>query len=303
MLIETPSCPEVSAALCDIMGEASEPTGVAMQIDYASLCGGKRRHEILAGNRPNHPLVSVVTAVFNGRLYLEECLNSVLSQDYPNLEHIVMDGASTDGTVDALREYDDRIAFWQSEPDQGVYDAWNKGLREARGEWICFLGVDDQLLPGTVSAYMELAAKNPDAEYLSSRVEWLHPSGYSRTMGGPWTWREFSRHMCTAQVGSMHRRSLFDRLGAFDTSYRSSADYELLLRAGKGLKTAFLPATTVLMRAGGVSDGTAALEETRRAKITTGGRNPLRAAWEFHTARAKYALRPLRRVWQRIWIQ
>lgn len=97
---------------------------------------------------------------------------------------------------------------------------------------------------------MELAADNPQAEYLSSRVRWVHPSGYERTTGEPWAWPEFSRWMCGAHVGSMHRRTLYDRLGAYDTSYRIVADYELLLRARGQLKTAYMPVTTVMMRGG-----------------------------------------------------
>jgi glycosyltransferase involved in cell wall biosynthesis len=205
-----------------------------------------------------------------------------------------MDGGSTDGTVDVLRQFNDRLALWRSEPDKGVYDAWNKALAEARGEWICFLGVDDELLPGAVSAYMKLAAENPDAEYLSARVLWVHPSGYERIIGAPWTWKDFSRSMCTAHVGSMHRRSLFERLGKYDTSYRMVADYELLLRARSQLRTAYMPVTTAMMRAGGVSCSRKALIEQARAKIDAGGRNRLLTALEFRWASAKFALRPLR---------
>ena len=90
-------------------------------------------------------------------------------------------------TTERLTSYDfnDRIALWRSEPDAGVYDAWNKALAEARGEWICFLGVDDEFLPGAISAYMALAAKNPKAEYLCSKVRWVHPSGYERMARTP----------------------------------------------------------------------------------------------------------------------
>jgi glycosyltransferase involved in cell wall biosynthesis len=240
------------------------------------------------------PVVSVITAVFNGQPHVSECLESVLRQDYPHIEHIVIDGGSTDGTLDVLRVYDDKIAVWRSEPDQGVYDAWNKGLREARGEWICFLGIDDEFLPGAVAAYMALAAKYPKAEYLCSKVRWVHPSGYVRTIGHPWRWSEFSRWMCTAHVGSMHRRSLYDRLGGYDTSYRSAADYEFLLRAGCQLNAAFLPVATAMMRAGGVSESAAALHEAKRAKLTAGGRNKLLAELEHQIAMAKLILRPLR---------
>ncbi len=116
---------------------------------------------------PQRPLVSVITAVFNGEAFIASCIESVLSQDYPNIEHIVLDGGSTDGTVAILRKYQDQIAFWQSEPDKGVFDAWNKGLDLARGEWIAFLGADDCYLPGAISAYIELAQRNPEAEFLS----------------------------------------------------------------------------------------------------------------------------------------
>lgn len=265
-----------------------------MVSDVISKCGGRRLKGILAEGRADQPLVTVITPIFNGRRYVTGCLESVLHQDYPNIEHLVLDGASNDGTVDVLQAYDDRIALWRSEPDAGLYDAWNKALDEARGEWVCFLGVDDEFLPGAISAYMALAASNPEAEYLSSKVRWVHPSGYEKNIGEPWTWREFSRHMCTAHVGSMHRRSLFGRLGRYDTSFPIVADYELLLRARGQLRTAYMPVVTVMMRAGGTCDRSIAFLEQARAKVATGGRNLFLAAWELCTSNAKYALRPFR---------
>lgn len=98
----------------------------------------------------------------------------------------------------------------------------------------------------------------------------------------------------------MHRRSLFDRLGAYDTSYRIVADYEFLLRARDRLNAAYMHTTTVRMRAGGLSDGNAAIEETRRAKATSGGRSLLLAALEMRTAKVRYSLRLLRRALGRI---
>jgi glycosyltransferase involved in cell wall biosynthesis len=258
------------------------------------LFGGNRVKGVFAENRLDQPLVTVITAVYNGGKYMAGCLESVLRQDYPNIEHIVLDGASNDGTVDVLRHYDDRIALWRSEPDAGVYDAWNKALSEARGEWICFLGVDDEFLPGAISAYMALAAQNPQAEYLCSKVRWVHPSGYERMLGHPWTWKELSKWMCTAHVGSMHRRSLYDRVGTYDTSYRIVGDYELLLRTRSQLRTAFMPVATVTMRAGGLGDSRRAYLEQARAKVTTGGRNRLLAALELIENNAKHSLRPLR---------
>ncbi len=258
-------------------------------------CGGKRLKGIVAEGSELAPLVTVITAVYNGRRDLQQCLDSVIRQDYPNIEHIVIDGGSVDGTVDILRQYDNQIALWKSEPDRGLYDAWNKALLEARGEWICFLGADDQLLPGCVSAYMALAAKNPEAEYLCARVRLVYQSGFERTVGRPWKWKEFSRWMRISHVGSMHRRRLFERLGTYDQSFGSAADYELLLRAQDRLKAAYIPVETAIMRMGGVSDGPDASADATRAKVITGGRNPLLAAVELRMRRIRYYLRPLRR--------
>lgn len=271
-----------------------------MPVSDLRLCGGRRLKGIFAEGDAEQPLVTVITAVYNGQPYVSGCLESVLRQDYPNIEHIILDGGSCDGTVDVLRQYDDRIALWRSERDKGIYDAWNKALVEARGEWICFLGVDDELLPDAISAYMKLAARNPQAEYLSSRVKWVHPNGYEKIIGEPWAWRKFSRLMGTAHVGSMHRRSLFDRLGQYDTSYHFVADYELLLRAHDQLNSAFMPTVTVKMRAGGGSDSRKALKEHARAIVSAGGRSKMFAALELHLANAKFTLRPLRYALRRL---
>jgi glycosyltransferase involved in cell wall biosynthesis len=276
------------------------PNSLSMHVPAAAqlpLQGGKRLRGFVAENSTNCPLVTVITAVFNGQPYIAGCLDSVLRQNYPNIEHIVMDGGSQDGTIDVLRQYDDRIALWRSEPDKGVYDAWNKALAEARGEWICFLGSDDEFLPGAVSSYMELASRYPDAEYLSSQARWVHPSGYvNPAHGAPWSWKRFAKCMCVAHVGSMHRRMLYQRLGMYDTSYRSAADYEFLLRAREDLKTAYMPVATAMMRAGGVSDSSSAFAEATRARVVAGGRNSICARLETWELRARFQLGPLRRV-------
>jgi glycosyltransferase involved in cell wall biosynthesis len=265
------------------------------------LCGGNRLRGLVLENSVEQPLVTVVTAVFNGQPNMMACLESVLRQDYTNIEHIVLDGGSTDGTVAVLRAYEDRIALWRSEPDGGVYDAWNKGLKEARGEWICFLGADDEFLPGAVTAYMALAAAHPNAEYLSSQVRWVHPSGYVNPgHGRAWTWDRFAKRMCVAHVGSMHRRSLYDRFGLYDITYRTAADYEFLLRAREGLRAAYMPLPTAIMRAGGVSDRSTAFAEAARAKVSSGGRNWLLGAIELQADRIRFMLLPFRRNAERL---
>ena len=237
------------------------------------------------------PRVTVITATFNAAATLEACLESVRLQSYSGVDHLVIDGASTDGTVPMLERAERPGLRWISEPDRGIYDAWNKGLHLTRGEWIAFVGADDVLLPDAVAAYMELAAERPEAMYLSSRVQWIGAGGRARIIGDRWSWPRFQRYMCTAHVGSMHHRRLFEQYGAYDSSLRIVADYELLLRAGKNLPTAFLPQVTVRMQGGGTSDSLKALDESAQVKVATGKRHPWRAAMERQAARQMFRVR------------
>ena len=91
------------------------------------------------------PRISIITVVYNGASTLEQTILSVLKQTYSRIEYIIIDGGSKDGTVDIIKKYQDRIAYWVSEPDEGIYDAMNKGIRHASGDWIYFLGADDIL--------------------------------------------------------------------------------------------------------------------------------------------------------------
>jgi glycosyltransferase involved in cell wall biosynthesis len=280
--------PNFSVALSEKMPQKPfSPNLNACQAD------GKRFDKADQAEVTNRPLVSVITAVYNAEQYLAECLESVLNQDYPCVEHIIIDGGSRDGTLSILERYSHRIAFWKSEPDKGIYDAWNKGLKAARGEWICFLGADDELLPYAISSYMALAELNSNVEFLSSRIRIVYQQGFEKIAGEPWTWSQFARFMCAAHVGSMHRRSLFERYGIFDTSYKSAADYEFLLRARGELKAAFTPAVTATMRAGGVSASRQALREKAKAKIVTGGRGRILTSIELAFDDMQYMVRPL----------
>jgi glycosyltransferase involved in cell wall biosynthesis len=264
-----------------------------MPIDLKAASGGTRLKREQALATPAMPLVTVITAVFNGRDCIGDCIESVLIQDYPNIEHLILDAGSQDGTVDLLRNYDNKIALWLSEPDRGVFDAWNKGLDLSRGDWIAFLGADDVYLPNAISTYMTLARQNPEAEFLSSRARLNHPTGYAPVFGGAWEWPRFSKTMTTIHVGTMHRRSLFERYGKFNSSYLIAGDYEFLLRPRAHLRTAFTSETTVVMRAGGLSDSTAGLYEARRARVEASVRSPLAAAIELRIAVLRFHARRL----------
>jgi glycosyltransferase involved in cell wall biosynthesis len=265
-----------------------------MQFDSSAITGGRRLQGIVTARTADQPLVTIITSIYNGQPYVAGCLDSVLSQDYPNIEHIIMDGGSTDGTLDVLRQYNDKIAFWKSEPDHGIYDAWNKGISEARGEWICFLGVDDIFLPGAISDYMALAAKKPEAEYLYSKWHLVFPTGKELILGREFTSKEFLRAPQTySHVGSMHKRSLFERLGGYDTKYRIAADWEFLVRLRGKLKMAFLPQVAVRVRSGGASYSPAVIYEIYRAKHTTAGVPRILALYDFSKLFFRIKLRDL----------
>ena len=240
-------------------------------------------HDIRLRSKKEYlPKVSVITAVYNGGKYLEECIRSVLSQNYENFEYIIIDGGSTDGTVDIIKSYSDKVAYWISEPDQGIYDAWNKGLTIAKGEWISFVGADDLLYPGCIQMYVNHISCHPNRdklEFISSQIELVEEDLTTlRIVGAAWKWESFKVNMTTWHVGCFHSVNLFEKYGAFDSSYKSSGDYELLLRPKNNLHTSFLNKVTAKMRVGGISSVNLyqAINETYKAKINNGILSPLK---------------------------
>nr|WP_281719808.1 glycosyltransferase family 2 protein [Nitrosomonas nitrosa] len=237
------------------------------------------------------PLISVVVATFNAVATLDRCINSVSEQTYRYKELIVIDGGSTDGTVEILKRNSEKIRYWISEPDRGIYHAWNKALVKAEGEWICFLGADDHFWDEHVLTRMvrELAKLPPDIRIAYGQIMLLNGSGERLyAVGEPWERlkQRFLKSMCIPHPGMMHRRSLFKQHGGFDESYRIAGDYELLLRELKTADAVFVPdLVTVGMRQGeGESSHPAStlrvLHETRRAQRLHGQRFPS-SSWFF----------------------
>lgn len=216
------------------------------------------------------PCISIICATYNVHIILSSFLASIRGQTSKDFELVIIDGDSADGTKDIISINSDIIDKFVSEKDNGIYDAWNKGVELASCDWICFVGADDVLEPNFVEVYSEAIqdCRSRDADYISSRVNYLSENGsVFRILGEPWVWSKFRKRMTTAHVGSLHHKRLFYEVGGFDTSFKICGDYELLLRKGKQLKTVFIDEVLVNMASGGASLGFKAIVEKRKAQM------------------------------------
>lgn len=198
------------------------------------------------------PKITLVTPTLNQARLLEECIRSVVWQNYPDLEYIVVDGGSTDDTIHIIKKYEDRLAWWVSEPDEGPYHAINKAFERATGEVMGWLGSDDLHLPWTLHMVGTVFAQFPQVEWISSLIPLMY---YSEGEGVGWYWRfdgfgrrRFFRGMYMSyrgvpasirqpyiqQESTFWRRSLWERAGAcLNTAFRYAADFELWCRFWK----------------------------------------------------------------------
>ena len=217
-------------------------------------------------NLANLPLVSIVTSVWNGAKTIDKTIQSVLEQTYPNIEYIIIDAGSTDDTVEIIKQYEDRIAYWVSEPDKGIYDAWNKSLKIASGEWIAFLGADDYFMPNAIEAMTRVAIESSQIlDYISGKTELTKNGKAWKITGEPYDWKKFKRYVCTGHNGALHNKNLFAQYGEYDISFKSAGDYDMLLRPGKNLKTGYVDVVTSSMAMGGMSNkSSAAIWESYR---------------------------------------
>jgi glycosyltransferase involved in cell wall biosynthesis len=205
---------------------------------------------------------------------LERFLKSVQLQTFKNYELIVVDGASNDRTRDIIKKNENGvITTWISEKDSGVYDAWNKGLKLAKGQWITFIGSDDILYPDAFQSYVDFLNEdeNKDLNFLSSKIEIINSKNIVvRELGWAWEWDKFKKMCNIAHPGALHHKSLFDVYGEFNTTYRICGDYDFLLRVGENLKAGYMHKITLQMALGGLSDTKGLMKEVYRAIGQTG---------------------------------
>ncbi len=183
--------------------------------------------------------ISLVTPCFQAARFIRATIDSVLAQDVVELEYGIVDGASTDGTVEIIRSYEARLAWWMSEKDRGQTDALNKGMARTTGEILGFINADDVLLPGVLGAVAAAFAEDPELDLVYGEVEWINAEGRSQghhagnisTLGEVldlqrvwWADRQW------VQPEVFFRRRLWERVGSFDTRYNLAFDFDYWVR-------------------------------------------------------------------------
>ncbi|MBD8349064.1 glycosyltransferase family 2 protein [Dysgonomonas sp. HGC4] len=199
----------------------------------------------------NYPLVSIITITYNAIEVLEKTIESVINQSYPNVEYIIIDGGSTDGTVDTIQQYQDQISYWISEPDKGIYDAMNKGLKKASGEWVNFMNAGDYFYDSfVIDSVFSLDWYNYDI--ICGRKE-----------GEKIDRRKATRWNLYKSMGICHQ-VIFSRLkflkNGFNLEYKISADFDWLLKAYYNrARIKMVDIVVVIYQGGGISESNAIL--------------------------------------------
>lgn len=207
----------------------------------------------------NWPMVSIVTVSFNSARTIGEAIESVLSQDYPSIEYLVIDGGSTDGTVEIVRGFGDRIGTFVSEPDRGIYDAMNKGIRLARGSVVGMLNSDDAYTDKRSVSDLVEAMLRESTESVFGDAIYVDKEDTDRIVrhyrSARWHPRRFRFGWMPAHPTFFVRRKWYERCGLFSLDYRIAADFEMLVRLlyVAGVTYSYVGRPVVRMRSGGAS--------------------------------------------------
>lgn len=192
----------------------------------------------------SYPLVSIITPSYNQAQFLEKTMLSVLGQDYPNIEYLVADGGSTDGSVEIIRKYEDRLAWWVSEKDRGQADAINKGFSRAKGEVIAWVNSDDYYLPGAVSQAVKALQEHPEAGLVYGNVQVVDKDEeiINTLTYGNWQLPDLMTFHIIGQPAVFMRRDVLEKAGYLDLSYHFLLDHQLWLRIGLAARYDYVPA-------------------------------------------------------------
>ena len=189
--------------------------------------GGLRKKGIFKKSEANKPLISVITAVYNSEKYLRESIESLHNQKYTNYEHIIIDGGSTDGSIKIIKEYEDKIDYWSSKKDKGIYDAFNIGMQLSKGDYIGFLNSDDKYTEEALSLLHKYVLKFPKKDFIFGSVKkhWGVLHGY-KPYKIKWSWGFYSSH----STGFFIKKDSAKKVGFYNLKYKYSSDYDYFYR-------------------------------------------------------------------------
>jgi glycosyltransferase involved in cell wall biosynthesis len=187
---------------------------------------------------------SIVTCSFQQGKFLEATIRSVLGQDYPNLEYLIIDGGSTDESVDVIRRYADRVSYWVSEPDEGQTHALVKGFKRSRGEIMGWLCSDDLLLPGSLATVSDFFIVHPEIDVVYGDALWIDRDGRFIRCKREMPFSRFVMlhdHNYIAQPSTFWRRGIYEAVGGLDTRFKLAMDTDLWERFSRTTKIAHIP--------------------------------------------------------------
>jgi len=222
--------------------------------------GGLRSRGIYKYSLPGKPLITVITVVFNGAQTLQDTIESVMKQSYGNVEHIIVDGGSGDGTVDILRQYDPVIDYWLSEKDGGIYDAMNKGIALCSGEYVGMLNSDDMFSDSSVLQDVADRFCQAKVDAVFSCLNIVDKTNLKKILR-KYRVAKFNSALLWIGVMPPHptfycKKSCYEEGGMYKTDYKIAADFEMLVRLliRQNMSWSFIDRVTVTMRSGGVSN-------------------------------------------------
>jgi glycosyltransferase involved in cell wall biosynthesis len=203
--------------------------------------------------------VSIITVVYNNDKTIDCSIQSVLSQDYPSIEYVVIDGQSTDGTLEKIKPYQNKIAHFLSEPDQGIYDAMNKGLNLATGDIIGILNSDDFYIDTTIISQIVQEFQTKQIDLVFGDIVYVKPDDLNKITryygSANFHPKKFAWGWMPGHPSCFLKREIYEKYGYFKTDYKIAADYEILTRfmAKHAISYSYIPKVFVKMRTGGVS--------------------------------------------------
>lgn len=198
--------------------------------------------------KKNKPLVSIITVVYNGESSIEKTIQSVINQTYDNIDYIIIDGGSSDGTIDLIKKHNDKIAYWISETDKGISDAFNKGIKASKGEWINFLNCADVFTSNNVVNNMAFHFCDYDIVTAFAKFgEFFIPKRLLTNED------KLHKKAMISHQASFIKKSIFDEIGMFDNNFSIRMDYDFWLRALKKYKFKFVDNVIVDYDPNGIS--------------------------------------------------